>query len=153
MQRNTRISPWTLAMSALVTMAVVPPAAGAEKPFVPLEVRQVKLGGEIGRRIDVTIDNNLLRLDLDKDFLKPFREKTSPDGFIGLGMLIDSAVGLAAYSGDEKAIERKKYLDRRGPQDPGARRLPRHVPPGRSAVEAVGHSRNGLHHPRIAAGP
>jgi hypothetical protein len=95
-------------MAALAIIS--PPAVGADKPFASLDLRQVKLGGEIGRRVDVTIQNNLLKLDPDKDFLKSFREKKSSDGFIGLGMLIDSAVGLAAYSGDAKAVQRKKYL-------------------------------------------
>jgi uncharacterized protein len=109
--RKTEILRWAVTITAFAALGILsPPAVGADKPLVPLEVRQVKLGGEIGRRIDVTIQNNLLQLDLDKDFLKPFREKKSPDGFIGLGMLIDSAVGLAAYSGDAKAIERKEYL-------------------------------------------
>jgi hypothetical protein len=39
----------------------------------PVDVRQVKVGGEIGRRIDVTCANNLMVLDLDKDFLPPFQ--------------------------------------------------------------------------------
>jgi hypothetical protein len=45
-------------MAALAIIS--PPAVGADKPFASLDLRQVKLGGEIGRRVDVTIQNNLL---------------------------------------------------------------------------------------------
>ena len=75
----------------------------------PLGHRQVKLGGELGRRIDLTIQGNLLKLDIDHDFLKPFQERKSND-FIGLGMLIDAVVRLAAYTGDPKVVAIKKRL-------------------------------------------
>jgi len=58
----------------------------------------VKVGGEIGRRIEVTIKNNLLALDVEKDFLRPFREKKGVansahhDRYVGLGKLIDATV-------------------------------------------------------------
>ena len=37
--------------------------------YSPLDLRQVKVGGEIGRRIDNTIFGNLMVIDVDKDFL------------------------------------------------------------------------------------
>lgn len=80
----------------------------------PLDLRAVKVGGEIGRRIEVTINNNLLALDADKDFLAPF--KVEPDkrkgAYIGLGKLIDAAVRFAVYSGDERVKARKEHLVR-----------------------------------------
>jgi len=90
--------------------AALPNLSIAAEAFTPLELRQVELGGELGRRIDVTINNNLMKLDLEKDFLQPFRERGKDSGFVGVGMLIDAAVGLAAYSGDTEVIERKQYL-------------------------------------------
>jgi len=84
-------------------------AAAADK-MASLDCRHVKVGGEIGRRIDVTIQNNLLKLNAEKDFLQPFRDKKAKGGFIGLGMLIDAAVRLAAYSQDPRAVELKKHL-------------------------------------------
>ena len=96
------------ALAALVL--AVPASVAAADRMSPLDVRQVKVGGEIGRRIGVTIDNNLLKLDVDKDFLKPFQEKKAKDGFVGLGMLIDAAVRLAAYSDSPKAVALKKHL-------------------------------------------
>jgi len=70
----------------------------------------VKVGGEIGRRIDATIHNNLLVLDAEKDFLDPFRKRDQAEGYIGLGKTIDAAVRLAAYSGDERVLALKKRL-------------------------------------------
>ncbi len=95
------------AVAALVASACPARAADA---LTPVDLRQVKVGGEIGRRIDVTANNNLLVIDVDKDFLAPFRARTARDGYIGLGKLIDTAVRLAAYTGDPKVVARKKHL-------------------------------------------
>lgn len=76
----------------------------------PLGLREVKVGGEIGRRIAVTIANNLLKLDLDRDFLRAFSENPRSGSFIGLGMLLDSAVKLAAHTGDSAAVAAKQRL-------------------------------------------
>ncbi|OHB76388.1 MAG: hypothetical protein A2W31_09710 [Planctomycetes bacterium RBG_16_64_10] len=73
-------------------------------------IEQVAVRGEIGRRIDITMKNNLLVLDADRDFLHPFQEKTRADGYIGLGKLIDAAVRFAAYSGDDRVIRLKDHL-------------------------------------------
>ncbi|MBN2295516.1 MAG: glycoside hydrolase family 127 protein [Pirellulales bacterium] len=85
-------------------------AAQASDALTPLKIDDVKVGGEIGRRIDMTIQSSLNKLDLEGDFIKPFRKKDRSSGFIGVGMLMDSAVGLAAYSGDKEAIKRKTQL-------------------------------------------
>ena len=45
----------------------------------PLGLRDVRVGGEIGRRIEITITNNLLVLDADRDFLPPFKTRTARD--------------------------------------------------------------------------
>lgn len=82
----------------------------AEDAFSPLQVGQVRVGGELGRRIDVTVSNNLLVLDADKEFLAPFREKTRASGYIGLGKLIDAAVRFAAYTRDEDVLALKRHL-------------------------------------------
>ena len=50
-------------------------------------------------------------MDINKDFLEPFRKKTGPlkgpGGYIGLGKLIDSAVLFAKYAKDIKIIDFK----------------------------------------------
>ncbi len=66
----------------------------------PVDIRNVKVGGEIGRRIDITIKNNVLVIDTDKDFLKPFQDRNQGGGYIGLGKFIDCLVRFAAYSND-----------------------------------------------------
>lgn len=82
----------------------------------PLGLRQIKVSGEFGRRIDITVRNNLLAIDIEKDFLAPFRGQHYTglnDGsgpFVGLGNLINSTVCLAAYTGDEALLARKKHL-------------------------------------------
>ena len=92
----------------LVTIAVSP--SSGDDLFKPVELGQVRYGGEIGRRMDVTIHNNLLKLDVDKDFLAKFRDKKQSGGFVGMGMLLDATVGLAAYSDNPAVKELKNYL-------------------------------------------
>ena len=78
--------------------------------LTPINLRDVKVGGEIGRRITVTITNNLLVLDADHDFLAPFKAKTAHGGYIGLGKLIDATVRFAAYTGDARVLALKRHL-------------------------------------------
>lgn len=75
-----------------------------------LSLRDVQVGGEIGRRITVTITNNLLVLDADRDFLPPFKAKTALGGYIGLGKLIDATVKFAAHTGDPHVLALNQHL-------------------------------------------
>jgi len=84
--------------------------AAASDPLVPLSLRQVKVQGEIGRRIDTTVRNNLLALDIENDFLRPFRIRDPKSSYIGLGKLLLSAVRLAAYTGDVRVVGLKDRL-------------------------------------------
>lgn len=83
---------------------------GAGDRLRSLELQKVDLGGEIGHRIDATIENNLLVIDLDGDFLRPFRERKAKDGYVGLGKTIDALVRFAAYSEDPRVVEKKKQV-------------------------------------------
>jgi len=79
--------------------------------LVPIDMADIKVGGEIGRRIDITVANNLLLLDVDRDFLPPFQMKNGKDGsYKALGKLIDAAVKMAYYTGDAKVIALKNHL-------------------------------------------
>ena len=80
--------------------------------LMPLDIRHVKVGGEIGRRIDVTVENNIMVLDADADFLAPFQKRTRRGGYVGLGKLIDALVRFAAYTGDQRVLERKQHVVR-----------------------------------------
>jgi hypothetical protein len=81
-----------------------------EQALLPIDIRQVKIGGEIGRRIDMTVYANLLGIDVEQSFLQPFRERNRPEGYIGLGKLIDATVRFAAYTNDPRVLQLKRQL-------------------------------------------
>ncbi len=61
-----------------------------------IDPADIKVGGEIGRRIDITVANNILRLNVDEKYLRYFGPKNSPDGtFLGVGTFLDGVVKLA----------------------------------------------------------
>jgi len=70
----------------------------------------IHVQGEIGRRIQVTIENNILKLDIERDFLEPFRKRDKKDGYVGLGKLLDSIVRLAAHTQDPRLVELKTRI-------------------------------------------
>ena len=78
--------------------------------LVPLTLRDVKVRGEIGRRIDVTVRNNLLVIDVEKDFLAPLASRDPQGGYIGLGKLLMSTVRFAAYTNEPKVTALKDRL-------------------------------------------
>ncbi|MBN1910397.1 MAG: glycoside hydrolase family 127 protein [Pirellulales bacterium] len=90
--------------------------ASAGDHLSPIEPSKVKVGGEIGRRIDITINKNLLDIDVDKAFLDRFRQKKAvaksshPERYVGLGKLIDATVSFAAYSKDPRVVKLKDHL-------------------------------------------
>ena len=103
-QRKTLI-----ALLILFTNVIPIPIFGADK-LIPVDISRVEVGGEIGRRIDITINNNVLVLDADKDFLLPFKQRNRRGGYIGLGKFIDCLVRFAAYSHDRKVLDLKKHI-------------------------------------------
>lgn len=91
------LAPWALA------------GAPAER-FESLDARAVTVGGEIGRRIQVTIHTNLFALDVERDFVGPFRAPERTGKYIGLGKLIDAAARFAYQTGDPALLAIKKGL-------------------------------------------
>ena len=78
-------------------------------------LRDVEVGGVIGRRIDATIKGNMLAVDVDNDFLKPFRIESrlarKDRGFVGTGLFLDAAARLARYGkNDELAALRERMI-------------------------------------------
>lgn len=77
---------------------------------------RVQVGGEIGRRMDLTLRENFLKLDVENGFLKPLRErhpKEQLSGFatyIGTGILGLSAIYFALESHDPALVARKDYI-------------------------------------------
>ncbi|HPO12667.1 MAG TPA: glycoside hydrolase family 127 protein [Candidatus Hydrogenedentes bacterium] len=94
---------------SVVLMLIMANVLAAES-MTPIGLSDIKVAGEIGRRIDLTINNNLLALDTENAFLVPFRQRNQESGYIGLGKLIDATVKFAAYSKNEKVLALKKHL-------------------------------------------
>jgi len=110
MKTHRSISKRRIALVGLVALLHVA-AKPASETLSPVDPRQVKVGGEIGRRIDATIHKNLLVIDIDEDFLRPFREKKRwPFSYVGLGKQIDAVVRLAFHTADKKVIALKDRL-------------------------------------------
>ena len=75
-------------------------AAGAAE-FEPFRAGEVTVGGEIGRRMEITAVKLMDKIDVEKVFFKGFRErKEVPDmwgGFSGWGMALDAIVKAATH--------------------------------------------------------
>jgi len=98
-------------MTGNLCLGAIISAASAGDALTPLDLTQIKVGGEIGRRMDLTVKKNLLALDIENGFLPPFRAKTSGrNQYVGLGKLIDAAVWFAAYTKDEDVLALKRRL-------------------------------------------
>lgn len=94
-----------------VTLITIISTTGAfENMFKPIPLDSVKVGGEIGRRIDITIYNNTMVMDIDNEFLKPFIRRKDSGGYIGIGKTIDALVRFAKYTNDPKVIARKEHV-------------------------------------------
>ena len=74
-----------------------------EDQLTQIDIRQVKVGGEIGRRIDTLISNNLLKLNVEKEIFPQLRKKSN-GGFMGLGMFIDCLARFAVYTNDPRIL-------------------------------------------------
>ena len=110
MKRSRSRPGWLTSIACAAFFILTTALARTSDALTPLGLARVKVAGEMGRRIAVTVTNNLLRLDVDKDFLEPFRTKAAGDGYIGLGKLIDAAVRFAAYTGDAQVLALKQHL-------------------------------------------
>ena len=92
----------TILLCALVTggLSVV---GAVERP-------RVTLGGYLGERFETCLRGNVLKLDLENDFFRPFVERTRNSGFVGLGKHADAAVHYAWNTKDPDAIAHKKKV-------------------------------------------
>jgi DUF1680 family protein len=109
MNKQKKIKKGLSLLVLLYVGVIINPIYAIEK-LSPLNIDQVKINGEIGRRIDITINNNALVLDADKDFLLPFKQRNRKGGYIGLGKFIDSLVRFAAHTKNEKVLKLKKHI-------------------------------------------
>jgi uncharacterized protein len=98
------------------------PLPGVLQPLLPGEIR---LNGELGRRMTLTVQKNLAALDFERDFLRHFQERVpyprdekAKKAFLkqgrmlfnGLGETLDALVFFAAYSGDAAIVALKDRL-------------------------------------------
>jgi uncharacterized protein len=71
-------------------------------------------GGEIDRRIMDLVYKNYMVLDLDRDWLDKFRNRTARGNTInvyyGIGKVLDAGSLFAQYTGDPKVAQRTQYI-------------------------------------------
>ena len=84
--------------------------------WIPVSPDQVETSGEMKRRMEMALWKNFMVLNLDEDFLDPFRNRCPYheverfDRFRGLGMNIHAAVIFASCAKSPKVMARKDYL-------------------------------------------
>jgi len=82
--------------------------------LIPLQLKQAELAGEIGRRINNVIYKNFMVLNLEQDFIAPFRTRPPLEAnaprYIGVGKVIDAGSKFAAYTGDPEVARRTAWL-------------------------------------------
>jgi len=76
---------------------------------------EVKVGGEVGRRLEVTAEKMVHHTDVEKTFVRHFRTRRDkpeePGGFAGYGMFLDALVKAAAHGiGGQETIAFKEKL-------------------------------------------
>ena len=75
------------------------------------EPGEVRIDGALGERFGLTLSNNVFKLDHERDFYKPFREKCERNGaFIGYGKHADALVHFAKNSDDPNVRRLKDEL-------------------------------------------
>jgi len=78
--------------------------------FKRVRIDEIRLGGEFERRLMMTVTNNLLKAEIENQFLSHFRTKENPRDSVGTGKLIESSVRLGVYTGNKRVIALKDYL-------------------------------------------
>ncbi len=108
-----KLRPFTFAFIFVVISTVPMPASDGfdtVKKLNALQVDQIKVGGEAGRRIDMILINNILQLDIDQQVLDYFRKRDNRDGYRGLGKLTDAFIMYSLYTGDMTVKKKKDYI-------------------------------------------
>jgi len=113
MDMRNLFSAWAVAAAAVISArSEAGEPAPAADALQPVRLAKPGLSGEIGRRIDDLIHENYMALDLDRDFLDPFRTRPPADGwrYIGTGKVIAAGSLFSAYTGDPAVRSRTARL-------------------------------------------
>lgn len=98
-------------MRFIAALACALVAGGAHATADASGKTRVAIGGYIGEKFGLSIRGNLLKLDLENDFFRPFVERQGKTGtFIGLGKHADAAVHYAANTRDPAVIAHKEKV-------------------------------------------
>ena len=97
------------AAAAVAALVCALPAHGAHN-WQKVDLREIKVRGEIGRRVDLAIYGNLLKMEIDKPCLDHFRQKKLSGDSVGTGKLVEYAVRFAAYTRDPKVLALKRHV-------------------------------------------
>ncbi|MCE9555127.1 MAG: glycoside hydrolase family 127 protein [Planctomycetes bacterium] len=98
-------------LSLVFILSLLASNAWAQGALHPLDLREIKVAGSLGHRIDLTVAKNILVIDHEKSFLRYFRERNRPPfAYVGLGKEIDALVRLAYYTSDPRLLELKTRI-------------------------------------------
>ena len=111
---------FTIAMLVAFTGALSAGEREVVKPLIADKLISARLtqqemtGGEIDRRIMDLIYKNYMVLNLDRDWLDKFRNRTTRGDtrnvYAGIGKVLDAGSLFAHYTGDPKVAERTQYI-------------------------------------------
>lgn len=102
MKRRPILFAWLLLAPLTATGSTATPGTTPPTPCqAAFGFESFRLGGKFGKHLEAMTKGNLLQLDMEKDFLGPFRQRKTPNPrYIGLGKTLDAGVHFAALTGD-----------------------------------------------------
>lgn len=121
---------FTVTMLVAWTSALAAGERDVVKPFIGDKLISVRLthqelaGGELDRRIMDLITKNYMVLDLDRDWLDKFKNRTdrgdTRNVYYGIGKVLDAGSLFAQYTGEPKVAQRAQHImdQLRGSRDP-----------------------------------
>src|SRR5664279_2156350 len=111
---------FTIAMLVAFTGALSAGEREVVKPLIADKLISARLtqqemtGGELDRRIMDLIYKNFMVLNLDRDWLDKFRNRTARGDthnvYYGIGKVLDAGSLFAQYTGDPKVAQRTQYI-------------------------------------------
>ena len=102
-------------MSAVVLLALCAAVSGVQRVraadvWRPLPLGSVRMGGVFGERYAATMTNNLVKVDFDGNFIRPFVEKKRTEAYVAMGKMTEALVLFAKQTGDPEMLRLKRKL-------------------------------------------